>query len=72
MSNRRFVDLHTHSTASDGSLSPAEVVRLADRAHLAAVAHDASVTSPAEIKFANYVEYGRRFERLLADIRQKG
>jgi len=40
--------------------------------HLAAVAHDASVTSPAEIKFANYVEYGRRFERLLADIRQKG
>jgi sugar phosphate isomerase/epimerase len=40
--------------------------------HLAAVAHDASVTSPAEIKFANYVEYGRRFERLLTDIRQKG
>lgn len=38
MSNRRFVDLHTHSTASDGSLPPAEVVRLADRAHLAAVA----------------------------------
>jgi predicted metal-dependent phosphoesterase TrpH len=38
MSNRRFVDLHTHSTASDGSLPPAEVVRLADRANLAAVA----------------------------------
>ncbi len=35
---RRFVDLHTHSTASDGSLPPAEVVRLADQAHLAAVA----------------------------------
>jgi len=35
---RKFVDLHTHSTASDGSLSPAEVVRLADRRRLAAVA----------------------------------
>ena len=38
MSKRHFVDLHTHSTASDGSLPPAEVVRLADRAQLAAVA----------------------------------
>jgi predicted metal-dependent phosphoesterase TrpH len=38
MLKRRFVDLHTHSTASDGSLPPAEVVRLADKAHLAAVA----------------------------------
>jgi predicted metal-dependent phosphoesterase TrpH len=38
MSDRRFVDLHTHSTASDGSLPPAEVVRLADQARLAAVA----------------------------------
>ena len=38
MSKRSFVDLHTHSTASDGSLPPAEVVRLADQAHLAAVA----------------------------------
>ncbi len=35
---RRFVDLHTHSTASDGGLSPAELVRLADQARLAAVA----------------------------------
>ena len=35
---RRFVDLHTHSTASDGSETPAEVVRLADRLKLAAVA----------------------------------
>ncbi len=35
---RRFVDLHTHSTASDGGFGPAEVVRLADAAHLAAVA----------------------------------
>ena len=35
---RRFVDLHTHSTASDGQLPPAEVVRLADELGLAAVA----------------------------------
>jgi len=35
---RRFVDLHTHSTASDGSFSPAEVVRLAEAERLAAVA----------------------------------
>jgi len=35
---RRFVDLHTHSTASDGSFSPADVVRLADEAGMAALA----------------------------------
>ena len=35
---RRFVDLHTHSTASDGTLSPREVVRLAEAKRLAAVA----------------------------------
>lgn len=35
---RRFVDLHTHSTASDGGLSPAELVRLAEAECLAAVA----------------------------------
>ena len=39
--------------------------------HMAVVAHDASVTSEADIRFANYVEYGRRFERLLADARRK-
>jgi predicted metal-dependent phosphoesterase TrpH len=33
-----FVDLHTHSTASDGSRAPAEVVRAARAAGLAAVA----------------------------------
>jgi len=33
-----FVDLHTHSTASDGSLPPREVVRLARERGLAAVA----------------------------------
>ncbi len=35
---RRFVDLHTHSTASDGMADPAELVRLADEQGLAAVA----------------------------------
>ena len=35
---RRFVDLHTHSTASDGSVSPEELLALAERKRLAAVA----------------------------------
>lgn len=32
-----FIDLHCHSTASDGSLSPAEVVRLAKQAGVSAM-----------------------------------
>jgi hypothetical protein len=35
---RRFVDLHTHSTASDGALSPREVILAAEQRRLAAVA----------------------------------
>jgi len=35
---RSLVDLHTHSTASDGRNTPSEVIALADRAALAAVA----------------------------------
>lgn len=35
---RRLVDLHTHSTASDGTLSPEAVVDLAEASGLAAVA----------------------------------
>ncbi|MFP3938536.1 MAG: PHP domain-containing protein [Phycisphaerae bacterium] len=35
---RRLVDLHTHSTCSDGQYAPAEVVRLAEHRRLAAVA----------------------------------
>lgn len=34
----KFIDLHTHSTASDGSMSPAELVRHAKERGLAAVA----------------------------------
>jgi sugar phosphate isomerase/epimerase len=37
--------------------------------HLAVVFHDAAVQSKADVMFANYVEYGRRMMRLLADIR---
>ena len=35
---RRFVDLHTHSIASDGTISPAQLVDEADRLQLAAIA----------------------------------
>jgi sugar phosphate isomerase/epimerase len=38
--------------------------------HLAVVAHDPSVNSPEAIKFANYVEYGRRFMKIIADVRR--
>ena len=47
-SDSTFVDLHTHSTASDGSLTPQDVVRSAHELGLAAVAltdHD-SVEGP--------------------------
>src|SRR5687767_12786817 len=40
-----FVELHCHSTASDGTLSPADVVRLAKRAGLVGLAltdHDSA------------------------------
>ncbi|HUT58189.1 MAG TPA: PHP domain-containing protein [Phycisphaerae bacterium] len=35
---RRFVDLHTHSNASDGAARPAELIEQAERRRLAAVA----------------------------------
>lgn len=50
----RFVDLHMHSTASDGSLAPADVVAAALRAGLAAIAltdHD-TVDGIAEAQHA--------------------
>jgi predicted metal-dependent phosphoesterase TrpH len=49
-----FVDLHLHSTASDGSRAPADVVRAANAAGLAAIAltdHD-SVAGLAEAQIA--------------------
>ncbi len=36
--------------------------------HLAVVFHDESVQSDAEVRFNNYVEYGRRFMKLLEEI----
>ncbi|MCD7775803.1 MAG: PHP domain-containing protein [Firmicutes bacterium] len=42
----KYIDLHTHSTASDGSLTPREVVAEAKRAGLSAIAlsdHDTTV-----------------------------
>lgn len=37
--------------------------------HLAVVFHDASVQSADEVRYANYVEYGRRFMALVDNIR---
>ena len=51
---RRFVDLHTHSTASDGATAPAEVICIAEAKRLAAVAltdHD-TVSGLAEARAA--------------------
>lgn len=37
--------------------------------HLAVVFHDQSVQSEDSVRFENYVEYGRRMERLIAEVR---
>jgi sugar phosphate isomerase/epimerase len=37
--------------------------------HLKAVFHDPSVQSNEDVRYANYVEYGRRMERLIAALR---
>lgn len=47
--SEKFIDLHTHSTASDGTCSPAELAELARKAGLAAVAltdHDTTAGIP--------------------------
>lgn len=71
---RRFVDLHAHSNASDGQVSPAELVRLAEAKKLAAVAltdHDttAGLAAAAEaavefphLRFINGIEISARFD----------
>lgn len=38
--------------------------------HMAVVFHDAKVAASQEARFANYVEYGRRFEAMLAAARR--
>ena len=37
--------------------------------HLAVVFHDESVQNEADVRYANYVEYGRRFMTLLEACR---
>ena len=37
--------------------------------HMGAVFHDANAVSSDEYRFNNYVEYGKRFEKLVADIK---
>lgn len=39
--------------------------------HLAVVFHDSSITAPEEIMYANYVEYGRRMEKMIAEIMEE-
>lgn len=70
---RTFVDLHTHSAASDGQLAPEELVRLADAARLAAVAltdHDTTAGIAAakaaarkfpELRFIAGIEMSAKF-----------
>ncbi len=56
MTAPQLVDLHTHSNASDGSLDPADVVRLAARHGLVAVAltdHDTLDGLPSAIEAAS-------------------
>jgi len=36
--------------------------------HLAVVYHDNSITSPEEIRYANYIEYGRRLMKLVESL----
>ena len=39
--------------------------------HMAVVFHDANVSSSERARFDNYLEYGRRFERLLDEVRRR-
>lgn len=39
--------------------------------HLAVVHHDPTITSDADIRYANYIEYGKRIMRLLDDLNRR-
>lgn len=70
---REFVDLHTHSTASDGMVAPDELIRLAEAEKLAAVAltdHDttaglaaarAAAAELPELRFVAGIEVSATF-----------
>lgn len=70
---------HVHTFAGDGTGDVRAIVRdllargydggFSMEPHLKVVFHDPSVQSEAGVRYANYVEYGRRFERLLAEAR---
>lgn len=56
---KKFIDLHVHSTASDGSMSPGELVRYAVKKELAAIAitdHDTIDGIPEAIKEGKAVD----------------
>ena len=53
----RFIDLHVHTTASDGSFTPSEVCQMALDKGLAALAitdHDTVDGVPEAIRFMEY------------------
>jgi len=52
-------DLLAHGYAGGFSIEP----------HLAVVFHDAKLTSEDDIRYANYVEYGRRMTKLLRQVK---
>jgi sugar phosphate isomerase/epimerase len=56
---RIVADLLNHGYAGGFSIEP----------HLAVVSHDATVQSAEDIRYANYIEYGRRFMQLIEKIR---
>ncbi len=39
--------------------------------HLAVVFHDATVKASDELQYSTYVEYGRRLEKLIGEIRSE-
>jgi sugar phosphate isomerase/epimerase len=55
---RILTDLHSRGYDGGLSIEP----------HMAAVVHEPSKQSEAGVRFANFVEYGRRVEKILAEI----
>ena len=69
---------HTFTHAGDGQGDVRAIIKdlldggfdggISMEPHLAVVFHDKNVQSEASVRYANYVEYGRRFMRLLSDV----
>ena len=65
MIEKKLVDLHLHSTASDGSFTPSELVSLADSINLGAIAltdHDTVSGIP------EFMQYASKFPDIIPDI----